>query len=115
MSTQDVVDMWKREAFEEGVAQGVQQGVQQGLTTARHTFLLLYEARFGKAPRALRAVVESSSDLAQISRWSEAAVRGAQAEIDAALAAEKKPASRSRAGAAAKKASSPRIAPPRAR
>ncbi len=106
MSTQDVVEMWKRQAFAEGM--------QQGLATVRHTFLLLYEARFGKAPRGVRAVVEASSDLEQISRWSDVAAHGEQAQIDAALAAGKKPASRSRA-TAAKKASPRRAAPSRAR
>lgn len=118
MNTQDVVDGWWRQAFKEGVEKGeqlgVEQGLEKGLATARHTFLLLYEARFGRISRALRAVVERSSDPEQITRWSDITAHGEQAEIDAALAAEKKPASRPRAPAA-KKAPARRAAPSRAR
>jgi hypothetical protein len=84
MSTEDVVEVWKR--------QMVNEGRRQELASHHSTFVLLYESRFGPMRRELRAVVNASVDPDEVARWAELAAHGEQAQIDEALAAAKKPA-----------------------
>lgn len=100
MSTEDVVEVWKRQVIKEGIEQE-QACTAQALASARHVFVLLYEARFGRMSRELRAIVKATVDPQEITRWSDLAAHGEQAQVDKALLAAKKPAAaRPRASAA---------------
>jgi len=82
MDTQDIVETWRREAVQEGVAQGLKQGVAQGLKQGvaqglkqgvaqgvAHSLVEVYEARFGAMPQDLRAVVERLDDEPTLVTW----------------------------------------------
>jgi hypothetical protein len=48
MSTQDIVEIWRQEAIQEGVRQGLEKGVKQGLEQGERKLLLrLLRRRFG--------------------------------------------------------------------
>jgi hypothetical protein len=50
MNTQDIVEIWRREAIQEGVQQGREQGVKEGLEQGERKLLLrLLRRRFGAA------------------------------------------------------------------
>lgn len=105
MSTEDVVEAWKRQVIKEGVE--LQQALTaQAIASARHAFVLLYEVRFGRMPRDLQAVVKAAVDPQEITRWSDLAAHGEQAQVNKALLAAKKPAAaRSRASTTKARAS----------
>ena len=74
MDTQDIVESWRREAIQEGVAQGVAQGLRQGVAEGlrqgvAHSLMEVYAARFGAMPEDLRAVVEDLDDEATLVTW----------------------------------------------
>ena len=72
MNTQDIVDKWRREAIQEGVA---------------CSLIDLYEARFGTMPEDLRAMVEDTHDELTLRAWVKlAGTRGAN-DIAAAIRA----------------------------
>jgi hypothetical protein len=114
MSTEDVVEVWKRQVFEEGHQEGVEQQqahIAQAIASARHVFMLLYEVRFGRMPRELQAIVKAAVDPQELTRWSDLAAHGEQAQVNKALLASKlaakKPAA-ARPRASASKARAPR-------
>jgi flagellar biosynthesis/type III secretory pathway protein FliH len=78
MDTQDIVENWRREAIQEGVAQGLKQGVAQGLKQGvaqglkqgvAQSLVEVYEARFGAMPEDLRAVVDDTDDEPTLIAW----------------------------------------------
>jgi hypothetical protein len=70
MNTQDIVETWRREAIQEGVARSL---------------VHVYEARFGAMPEELRAVIEDTHDEPTLYAWLKlAGTRGAD-EIAAAI------------------------------
>jgi flagellar biosynthesis/type III secretory pathway protein FliH len=110
MDTQDIVETWRREAIQEGVAQGLQQGVAQGLQQGvaqglkqgvaqglqqgvaqglkqglAHSLVEVYEARFGAMPEDLRAVVEDTDDEPTLVAWLRLAGTRSADEIAAAI------------------------------
>jgi hypothetical protein len=58
MDTQDIVEAWRREAIQEGVAQG-----------RARLLIEIYEARFGAMPEDIRAVVEDTDDEPTLRAW----------------------------------------------
>jgi hypothetical protein len=70
MNTQDIVETWRREAIQEGIARSL---------------VHVYEARFGAMPEELRAVIEDTHDEPTLYAWLKlAGTRGAD-EIAAAI------------------------------
>lgn len=75
MDTQDIVEAWRREAFQEGVREGVEQGLKQGLEAGvereRKLLLRLLRRRFGNRvdAEAERRVETASAE--QIEVWAE--------------------------------------------
>jgi len=85
MSTQDIVDVWRRQALEEGVQKGLEKGIERGLALTRHAFVLMYEARFGPMPSSLHAAVDAVRDPEVLGQWCELAAHGAQKDVDRAI------------------------------
>lgn len=75
MSTQDIVEIWRREAIQEGweagVKQGREEGVKQGLDRERKLLLRLLRRRFGNqvGVETERRLEKASAD--QIELWAE--------------------------------------------
>ena len=80
MSTQDIVETWRREAIQEGVKQGLEEGVKQGLEEGvkqglqqgeRKLLLRQLRRRFGaKVDRGIeRRVAEASAG--QVEVWAD--------------------------------------------
>jgi hypothetical protein len=98
MDTQDIVETWRREAVQEGVAQGIKQGVAQGIKQGvaqgikqgveqgiKQGLIEVYEARFGAMPEDLRAVVEDTDDEPMIVAWLRLAGTRTADEVAAAI------------------------------
>jgi len=102
MDTQDIVETWRREAVQEGVAQGLKQGVAQGLKQGvaqglkqgvaqglkqgvAHALVEVYEARFGAMPEDLRAVAEHTADEPTLVAWLRLAGTRSADEVAAAI------------------------------
>jgi hypothetical protein len=66
MDTQDAVEIWRREAVQEGIEQGLQQGARQN---AVRSLVEVFEARFGEMPEDLRAVLEDVDDEPTLVEW----------------------------------------------
>jgi len=66
MTTQDIVESWRRDAIDEGVQRGLREGVEQG---TMRSLIDIYEARFGAVPEELRAVIESTHDEPTLRGW----------------------------------------------
>ena len=90
MTTREIVEAWRREAFEQGREQGLrelfEEGREQGIALGFAKGLMkVYEARFGTLPPEIRAVLDRTHDEATLQDWFELfSVRSAQ-EIAAAL------------------------------
>ncbi|MDC3962032.1 Yae1 family protein [Polyangium jinanense] len=77
MNTQEIMDMWERQAKEqgrqegrlEGRQEGLQVGAQEGLLRGqRRTMLQLLRLRFGELPQAVVARIEAA-DSAALDQW----------------------------------------------
>ncbi|WP_437839317.1 hypothetical protein [Sorangium sp. So ce1153] len=72
--------MTTQELVEQFIEQGRTQGMAQGT-------IVLYEARFGSMPPALRSAVEAMRDLSTLQKWILLAGTGKREEVDDALSA----------------------------
>ncbi len=72
MTTQDIVETWRREAIQEGVKRGLEQGVQQGLEQGERKLLLRQlQRRFGAG---LDGEIErrvAAASIEQIELWAD--------------------------------------------
>lgn len=69
MNTQEIMDMWERQAKEQGRQEGLQEGAQEGLLRGqRRTMLQLLRLRFGELPPAVVARIEAA-DSAALDQW----------------------------------------------
>lgn len=75
--------IWEQQVLE----RGIERGIARGLAPARHMLALLYEARFGPVPAAIRAGIEAAADPDTLTRWSDLVARGSREEVDRALGA----------------------------
>lgn len=80
MDTQDIVEIWRREAIQEGREEGREEGVKQ-------TLVDVCEARFGAMPDDVRAVIEDTHDDATLRVWIKLAATRSADEIIAAIRA----------------------------
>ena len=80
MDTQDVVEIWRREAVHEGVQQGRAEGVQESLID-------ILEARFGEMPDDIHAAIDSTHDDAILRAWVKLAATRSADEIIATIRA----------------------------
>jgi hypothetical protein len=72
MSTQDIVEMWRQEAIQEGVKQGLERGVKQGLERGERQLLLrLLQRRFGDQVDAATERRLEAASARQIEIWAE--------------------------------------------
>ncbi len=89
MMTTEEYKKWLDGLAQEGAQKGAQKGVADSV-------LMVYRARFGAAPAALVAVVESAPDRAALERWLVLVSTGTEEEVAAALPKRRaKPAARS--------------------
>jgi hypothetical protein len=91
MQTQDIVEIWRQEAVQEGEAKGKQEGEAKGKQEGKKEALTSFlEARFGALPEDVRAVIEATQDESTLATWIVlAGTRGAN-EIIAAIRAARK-------------------------
>jgi hypothetical protein len=90
MSTEEIIEYWKRryrnEGIQEGLSlgqeQGQEQGREQGMKVALRT---LYESRFGELPPSIAGAIEAAHDSATLTRWVVLLGTASSAEVAAAL------------------------------
>lgn len=82
VETADIVEAFRREATQKGIAQGLAQGRAQG---AAHSLVAVYEARFGAMPEDLRTIVENTHDDAMLLTWLQFASTHRANEVAAAI------------------------------
>lgn len=80
MTAQEAIKMWEQQR-----QRGIEEGREEGLAPARHALLVLYEVRFGRVPKAVRARVEATTDPDTLMGWTDLVARGARADVDRAL------------------------------
>lgn len=74
MEAKDIVEMWRREADEQGFARGLEQGLKQGLEQGFEqglacALIACYRARFGEIPEDMRAAMEDTHDPSILEAW----------------------------------------------
>lgn len=72
MQTQDIVETWRQEAIQEGIARSL---------------IGFYEARFGAMPDDVRGIIEDTHDEATLSGWVKLAGTHSADEVAAAIRA----------------------------
>lgn len=84
MTAQEAIEMWQQQR-QRGVEEGQKEGEKKGLALGRHTLLVLYEVRFGRVPKAIRARVEATTELDTLRRWTDLIACSDRADVDRAL------------------------------
>jgi hypothetical protein len=88
MDTQDIVEIWRREAVQEGVREGRAEGVQEGRAEGVQEALIdILEARFGAVTDDVHSMIENTHDDATLRSWIRLAATRSADEVIASIRA----------------------------